>query len=308
MIALNLVRPSSLIALAFCAVSTTAAAQDEYRNLEAGRPIRVSDATPTERYAFDVDLTTLRVERLSLGRYRLLYEPRIAYGILPRTEVSLRLPSFFRERSITPRRGIAGLGVGAETQLVQEGLHFPAIAVSAEAFVPTAPNSLKTSYSAKALVTRSFTAGRIHLNGSYGTFYVRAAPTGGVLAPPVIDGPCVMQLPESGITMRAMCGAETYQASVVAAQAEGGGIITRYRWNAGAGIDKAFPIRSILIAADVFVDKYNGIDRDADWVAEGGVRKQVNQLLVADAAFGRRFTGISKAWFVTAGTTFTLPF
>jgi hypothetical protein len=200
------------------------------------------------------------------------------------------------------------VGVGAETQVVQEGLQLPAIALSAEAFIPTGPNSLKTSYSAKGLLTRSFTAGRIHLNGSYGTFYVRAASAGGILAPPVIDGPCVMQLPESGITMRAMCGAATYLQSVSETQAAETGIITKYRWNAGIGIDKSFAVRSLLIAADVFVDKYNGINRDAEWIAEGGLRKQLNQLLVADAAFGRRFTGISKAWFATAGTTFTLPF
>jgi hypothetical protein len=95
MIALNVVRPFYFIVLALCATAATAAAQDEYRNLEAGRPVRISDATPTERYALDLDLTTVRLERLSLGRYRLQYEPRIAYGVLPRTEISLRVPSFF---------------------------------------------------------------------------------------------------------------------------------------------------------------------------------------------------------------------
>jgi hypothetical protein len=305
---MNLVRPLCCIALAVFIMSGTARAQDEYRNLESGRPVRVSDAIPTERYALDLDLTTVRVERLSLGRYRMTYEPRIAYGIFPRTELSLRMPTFFRERSIVPRRGVAGLGIGTEVQLVQEGLHLPALGVSAEAFVPTGPNSLKTSYSLKGLLTRSFTAGRIHLNGSYGTFAVRAAPTGGIVAPPVIDGPCTFQAPESGITLQAMCGSATYQQSVAASQAEETGIITKYRWNAGLGVDKAFPIRAVLIAADVFVDKYNGIDRDAEWIAEGGIRKQLNPLMVADATFGRRFTGISKAWFIAAGTTFTLPF
>src|SRR4051812_41420091 len=166
MIALmNMVRPFSCIALAVVTIAGSASAQDEYRNLEAGRPVRISDAVPTERYALDLDLTTVRVERLSLGRYRLQYEPRIAYGILPRTEISLRIPSYFRERSINPRRGVAGVGVGGEFQLLQEGMHLPAIGLSGEAFIPTGPNSLRTSYSLKGLLTRSFTAGRIHLNG-----------------------------------------------------------------------------------------------------------------------------------------------
>ncbi len=293
--------------LVLALVATNARAQDEYRNLEAGRPIRIGDATPTERYALDLDLTTVRVERLSFGRYRLQYEPRIAYGVLPRTEISLRLPSYFRERSISPRRGVAGLGIGAETQLVQEGLHLPAIAASAEAFVPTGPNSLRTSYSLKGLLTRNFTAARIHLNGSYGTFYVRGAPAGGVLAPPVIDGPCDVGVPEEGLTVSASCGASVSQqlAAVVAAE---GDIITKYRWGAGAGIDKSFPLHSILIAADIFTEKFKGIQRDAEWLGELGARKQLSQFMVVDAAFGRRFTGIAKAWFVTAGTTFTMAF
>jgi hypothetical protein len=291
-------------------IAPTLHAQDEYRNLESGRPVRISDATPTELYALDLDLTTFRLERLSLGRYRLQYEPRIAYGILPRTEIALRIPSFYRERSISPRGGVAGVGLGGEYQLLMEGLHIPAVALSAEMFVPTGPNALRTSYSVKGLMTRSFTAARIHLNGSYGTFAVRSATGGGVLAPPVIDGPCDWQLPETGITMRAFCGAgggyqQSVSSSALAAETS---IVTKYRWTAGAGIDHSFALKSILIAADVFVEKYKGISRDADWTAEGGVRKQLTQLMVVDGAFGRRFTGTSQAWFATAGTTFTLPF
>ena len=185
--------------LAPCALvvflAASAQAQSEYRNLEAGRPIRMSDATPTERYALDLDLTTFRVERLSLGRYRLQYEPRIAYGILPRTEISLRMPSYYRERSISPRGGVAGVGIGGEYQVVTEGMNVPAIGLSAEAFVPTGPNALRTSYSLKGLLTRSFTPGRLHLNASYGTFAVRQSAGGGTLAPPIIDGPCDFVVP-----------------------------------------------------------------------------------------------------------------
>src|SRR4051794_10819063 len=142
--------------------SRTLYAQNEYRNLEAGRPVRISDATPTERYALDLDLTTFRLERLSLGRYRLQYEPRVAYGIAPRTEISLRLPSFYRERSISPRGGIAGVGIGGEYQLAMERTWIPALALSAEGFIPTGPNAIQTSYSVKGLLSKSFTPGRIH--------------------------------------------------------------------------------------------------------------------------------------------------
>ena len=125
-----------------------------------------------------------------------------------------------------------------------------------------------------------------------------------MLVPPIIDGPCDFEVPDTGMPMRAFCGAGGMaETSSMATR-----IVTRYRWVAGAGIDKAFALRSLLIAADVFVEKYERIGRPADWTAEGGARKQLTQFMVVDAAFGRRFTGISPSWFATAGTTFTLPF
>ena len=296
-------------AVAVCVVALALAlpreirAQGEYRNLEAGRPTRISDATPTERGSLDLDLTTFRLERLSLGRYRLQYEPRIAYGAFPRGELSIRVPSFYRERSVSPRGGIAGVGVGAEYQLLMEGLHLPAVALAGEAFIPTGPNAIQTAVSIKGLMTRSFSFARFHLNGSYGNFAVRSAPAGGVLAPPVIDGPCVFQTPDDDLPIRAFCGAGGGSLTRTAAASE---IVTKARWSAGGAVDKSFGVRSLIIIADVFVEKLEGIGRAADWSAEGGARKQINQFLVIDGGIGRRFTGISPSWFATMGTTLTL--
>jgi len=286
-------------------LSLPAKAQNDYRNLEAGRPLRVTDATPTERYSLDLDLTTFRLERLSLGRYRLQYEPRVAYGILPRTEISFRMPSFYRERSVSPRGGVAGLGIGSEYQLLMERQAIPAVALSAEMFIPAGPNALRTSYSMKGIVTKSLAPGRLHLNASYGTFAVRKAAAGGVLAPPVIDGPCDFVVPETGLLLKAFCMAPNYSQQAAAA-ADEGTIVTKGRWLAGAGVDHSFALSSFLIAADIVVEKYEGIDRDAEWTAEAGVRKQFTQFLVLDFAAGRRYTGISQAWFATAGSTITM--
>jgi hypothetical protein len=293
--------------------SVRAAAQSDYRDLESGRPVRISDAEPTERHAFDIDLTTLRLERLSLGRYRLQFEPRVAYGILPRTEISLRMPAFYREPSISPRGGVAGVGLGGEYQLAMEKLSIPALAVAAEAFVPTGPNALRTSYSVKGLLTRSFSAGRIHLNAAYSTFAVRTS-AGGVLAPPVIDGPCTVDVPGEEISIRAFCGAPFNTVGVAdaarassSATAVAGSIVNKGKWTNGIAVDKSFPLQSTLVAADIFVEKYEGIGRPADWSAELGSRHQVTQKIVVDAAIGRRFTGIAVSWFATFGTTFTAP-
>jgi hypothetical protein len=286
------------------ALAPSANAQSEYRNLEAGRPVRVSDATPTARGALDIDLTTLRLERVDLGGYRIQYEPRIAYGLFPRTEISLRVPAFRREAAVSPRSGVAGVGVGAEYQLIMEGPTLPAIAFAGEAFIPTGPNAIQTAVSLKGLLTRSFPFGRFHLNGTIGTFAVRKPAAGPVTAPVVIDGPCSFQVPYDGPPLRAFCmaGAETATASSAAST----GVLTKTRWTAGAALDKALARRSILLVADVFTEKLEGIGRAPDWTAEGGVRKQVNQVLVVDAGFGRRFSGISTAWFATFGTTLTL--
>jgi hypothetical protein len=292
----------SVIAIALM-LPPKAHAQGEYRNLEAGRPTRISDATPTERGSLDLDLTSFRLERLSLGRYRLQYEPRIAYGAFPRGEISIRVPSFYRERSVSPRGGIAGVGVGAEYQILMEGLHLPALALAGEAFIPTGPNAIQTTVSVKGLITRTFSFARFHVNGSYGNFAIRSAPAGGVLAPPVIDGPCVFETPDSDLPIRAFCGAGGGALTQTAAASE---IVTKPRWSAGGAVDKSFGLRSLIVVADVFVEKLEGIGRPADWSAEGGARKQINQLLVIDAGIGRRFTGISPSWFATMGTTLTL--
>src|ERR1700724_3672289 len=179
-------------------------AQASYRNLDAGFPVRVEDATVTERYALDLDFVNFRFDQLSDSRKRFQYEPQISYGMLPRTEVWVRLPSYYRERTFNPRSGIAGFGVGAMYQFTVETLHVPALALATELFQPVGRDALPSSYSLKALLTRSFSPGRIHLNASIGSFAVRTSPSLTVTCPgiappgstcggsplPPLDGPC----------------------------------------------------------------------------------------------------------------------
>jgi hypothetical protein len=137
----------------------TVRAQASYRNLDAGFPVRVEDATVTERYALDLDFVNFRFDALSDSRKRFQYEPQVSYGMLPRTEVWVRLPSYYRESTFTPRSGIAGFGVGAMYQFTVETLHVPALALATELFQPVGRDALPSSYSLKALLTRSFSPG-----------------------------------------------------------------------------------------------------------------------------------------------------
>src|SRR4051812_47182244 len=74
------------------AVAPPANAQAHYYNLDGGRPGRVEDAEPTALYSLDLDLAPLAVERLYGGTTRYRIEPKASYGVLPFTEVELRLP------------------------------------------------------------------------------------------------------------------------------------------------------------------------------------------------------------------------
>lgn len=316
-------RRAFLIAsIAILLVAEAGSAQVEYRNLESGRPVRVADAQPTERYALDLDLTTLRVDFLSHLRERLLLEPRMAYGILPNTEFSIRVPAFFRERGQSPRSGISGIGIGGMRELRLESRRLPALALSAETFLPVGPNAARPAYSAKALVTRSFPAGRLHLNASYGTFTVRLRPPL-VISPvcgqpglppcpvpseePPLDGPCDLSSSATSPPVLLACsvgGQFTGRASNAAVP---GPVIRRAQWLVGVAGDKTLPLRSVILVADIFVEHFEGLRRRYDWTAELGVRRQVSPRLVLDATVGRHYYGTSLSSFVKLGTSFSRP-
>jgi hypothetical protein len=299
------IRASAIALLFGCVAVATAGAQSEYRNIEGGRPVRVSDASPTEHHALDLDLTTIRVDRLSFGRYRAQLEPRVSYGLIPRGDISIRALGFYREPSATPRGTVAGFGIGGEYLLKMESLHSPAIGIAGEVWAPTGPNASRAAYSVKALITRSFPAGRIHLNASYGSYAIKIPipPAGqSTLIPPIVDGPCMISPASDGLEPRLFCMAGG-GISVAALQP---GTNTGVHWLAGIGADHAFPLKSILVVADVFSEGYEGIGRPTDWTAELGGRAQLSPRLVADVGIGSHFRGISRSWFMTFGTTINL--
>ena len=295
-----------------------ARAQASYRNLDAGFPVRVEDATVTERYALDLDFLNFRYDELSNLRTRLQYEPRVSYGILPRTEAWVRLPMFYRERTAIPRGGVAGFGVGAMYQLTLETLHVPALALATELFRPTGPNALPASYSVRTLLTRSFPPGRIHLNASIATFAVRAGPSLTITCPgktapgsscgdsplPPLDGPCSVGT-SSTLNASLYCGAPQSEVQLSSLQAVPGDAQTHNHWLLGAGVDKALPLSSTLLLADFFAEKFEGIGRRTDLTAEVGVRHQLKPQVVLVGGLGRHFRGAGYSTFITLGMTFS---
>ena len=70
----------ALRAVATLLLAATARAQTDYHDTDAGRPLRIEDATATARYALGVQLPPLRVERTASGVTRLRAEPKLSYG------------------------------------------------------------------------------------------------------------------------------------------------------------------------------------------------------------------------------------
>ena len=73
------------------------------------------------------------------------------------------------------------------------------------------------------------------------------------------------------------------------------------RWMAGLAVDRAFPLRSLLLTADVFAEQPITRDAALAWTAEAGLRYQTSPQVNVDFGLGRRFAGEEPAWFFTVG-------
>jgi hypothetical protein len=322
---------TTLMALAGCLASGRLAAQTEYFNTDGGRPLRVEDATPTARFALDLHFPTARVERFDGGVGRLRVEPALSYGFLPRTAVELRAAFVYREPEASPRGGMTGIGFGITHALNTETTRLPGIAIAGELYQPT--GSAKTggaAYSLRSLITRTTRVARVHANATFGSYNVtvpqqtievcgqnglfpqvglQCAGDGGV--PPFIpDGPCMVAPGDSLPVVAGLCESHERRAAAptAAVEATTNTTLRGSHWVVGLGADRAFALHSVLVMADLFGERYVGLFDRWDWTAELGARHQLSPSLTIDAAVGRRFAGVTRAWVITAGLTRTSPF
>ncbi|HEV2121378.1 MAG TPA: transporter [Chloroflexota bacterium] len=145
------------------------AAQTDYYNTDAGRPVRIEDAYPVERYAFEAQVAPLRLERTDAGAYHWEFEPELAYGIFPHTQVEVGLPLSFRdEGEARGRFGLVGVEVSVLHNLNVETRTLPAFAVAADMSLPVGNFAPDRVYpSVKGIATRTFGFARFHVNGQY---------------------------------------------------------------------------------------------------------------------------------------------
>jgi hypothetical protein len=249
------------LGIAIFATATTAGAQTDYYNTDAGRPLTVEDASATERYAFELQLAPLRLER-SRGVYQWEVEPEIAYGIFPRTQLEIGFPlSYVDLGAGSSRSGLGGVGIALLHNLNVE-TSIPALAIAGDVLLPIgalAPDA--AVFSAKGIVTRTFRWARFHVNGQY-SFGADDAPAN-------VDG-----------------------------DHEGPEIT---RWLAGIAVDRTFPLRSMLVGAEVFAEKRRSVDAETRWNAALGVRRQLSPTFNVDAGIGKQLSGDERSWFATFG-------
>ena len=150
-------------------LATPLRAQTDYYNTDAGRPVSVEDAYPVERYAFELQLAPIRLERETGGIYSWEFEPELAYGIFPRTQVEVGFPIQLPDQSAAAgTRGLAGLDVSVLHNLNVETTSLPALALAIESVLPVGSQAPDDPYASfKAIATRTFGFARFHVNGRW---------------------------------------------------------------------------------------------------------------------------------------------
>lgn len=246
-----------------------ARAQTDFYNTDRGRPVQIEDAYATERYAFELKLAPVRLERVTGGRYQWSVEPELAYGILPRTQVEIGLPLVFSESGGQRRSGVAGIDVSLFHNFNVETTTLPAFALRADVVAPVGDLGPQRPYgTVTAIATRTSGWGRFHVNAQYGI------------------GP-----------------------DPAPASSGGGGVGPDLgRWLAGVAVDKTYPLESMLVTMEAFARKplrAPGDDATIEYTVGTGVRLQLSPTLALDAGVGRRLTGTDQAWFVTFGSAFS---
>jgi hypothetical protein len=257
------------------APGASARAQTDYYNTDRGRPVQIEDAYSTERHAFELKLAPVRVEWAD-GAPSWGIEPEIAYGLLPRTHLEIGVPiTFERADGGSRRAGMAGLELSIMHNLNAETRTIPALGLRADVLAPVGDRAPDRAYTTlTGMLTRTFSALRVHLNGQY---TIGAEPT--------------------LITSRPVLGPAPVQDRASNVEELG-------RWLAGVAIDRTFPLRSLLLTAELFARQPIVEADDVALVAGAGMRWQASPSIALDLGFGRRVDASAGPWYATFGSAY----
>lgn len=252
------------------AVPREAAAQTDYYNTDAGRPLQIEDAYVVERRAIELQAAPLRLERSRRGVYNWGIEPELSVGLFRRTQVEIGLPIAILDAGIGGKTvGITGLDASVLYNLNAE-TRIPALAVGASVLAPVGSLAANETYtSVKGIATKTFRWARFHVNGQY----------------------TVGKAPESAAGAIGALGAGASELS---------------RWLGGVAVDRTFPLRSVLISAELFTRQPLHREESLEWNAAAGTRVQLSPRVALDLGGGSRLSGDDKGWFATIGGAYVV--
>lgn len=247
-----------------------AVAQTDYYNTDAGRPLQIEDAYAVERRALEIQAAPLRLERNRRGVYSWGIEPELAFGVFRRTQVEIGLPIAILDAGVGGKSaGIAGLDASVLYNLNTE-TRIPALAIGASVLAPVGGLAANEAYtSVKGIATKTFRWARFHVNGQY---------TAGKAPESVTD----------------------------ATDAVGAGASELSRWLGGVSVDRPLPLKSMLLAAEVFARQLLHADEPLEWNAAVGTRVQMSPRVALDVGAGSRLSGDDKGWFATIGGAYVI--
>ena len=263
-------RPRALAAAAAVIAATRAtppaAAQTDYYNTDAGRPLTIEDAYPVERRAVELQLAPLRLERARGGVYHWGLEPELAVGLLPRTQLEVGFPLAFVEGVGRRTSGLAGVEISALHNLNVETT-IPALALVGDVLLPAGGLGPDRAYaSVKGIATKTFSFARFHVNGQYTVGDRLPADDAGVPGEEI--GPGAAELS---------------------------------RWQAGMAVDRTFPLRSLLVTGELYARQPLRAGETVEWNGAGGARYQLSPRVAGDLGGGYRLNGPDRGWYATVG-------
>ena len=244
------------------AFSTGTEAQATYRNTDIGRPLRLEDAVPLDRYALDLHVSPVALAWSDGARWWAV-TPGATYGILPRTQIDVSVPVASSDWGAGRRTGLAGVNLGALRNLMRERSMLPAVAVRGSVLLPLgSAGPASTHPSLAALATRTLRLVRVHGNAQY--------------------------------SFRDSRDATADEARRTAAA----GVV---RWRTGVAVDRAFPRRSLLLAAETYATQPLDESRDAHWTVGAALRYQLTAAVTADLGLSVQVSGPERPWSLNLG-------
>ena len=146
-----------------------ATAQEDFRSLDAGRPLKVTDAYPKKYLEWEFQFG-LQGGWTEGGRRSLEGLLELETGLFRNFEIGAGLQVATEDDGASATTGLEGLEVEALYNLKHDGWAWPGIAVQAGLEAPTGGDLSREDWAwgADLILTRSFSSRlRIHVNGGY---------------------------------------------------------------------------------------------------------------------------------------------